>query len=70
MEKDIKNEDTMQMIMTYGRLIKEVENTSEQMRIGWSGEAGKLMSERADTLIGEMGKTYERLRKWIGSGSL
>lgn len=65
---DIKNDRTMDEIMAYGAVIKEVKDTSEQLHIAWDEEAGDRLFDRAEALVDDMKDNYEGLLRWIGSG--
>ena len=70
MNKDRVKEEMLQEIMNYGVAANEIRDTAEILNSIWNDEAGDRICQRVKNLTEEMNDNYERLRKWIGSGSL
>lgn len=63
-------EEILQEITNYGVAANEIRDTAEILNGIWNDEAGDRICQRVKNLTEEMNENYERLRKWIGSGSL
>lgn len=65
---DIRNEATLQEIIRYGAVIRDIHDTAEQLHSLWQDQAGDLVFRRVCRLTEEMNGNCEGLKKWIGCG--
>lgn len=67
---DLRREEAFREVIRYHTVINEIRETAEQLCNYWDDESGHALCRRAMNLADEMDENCERLKRWIGSGSL